>query len=173
MRATVEGLNMPNGVAFRDGTLYVAEVSRVLRYDAIESRLDDGRERMNISNVMRRLTCERLASRSFDRVFYPPPEKATRVNPWMNARWVPFVALVPGLRSRSDCFGGVGKEGVLRPSPSEVGYGRRRSEGFAQRRVWRGATAVRPWGSTVARRIRGLRSKVVGALARAAIIFRL
>ncbi len=33
------GLNMPNGVAFRDGALYVAEVHRVLRYDGIESRL--------------------------------------------------------------------------------------------------------------------------------------
>ena len=32
---------MPNGVAFRDGALYVAEVNRVLRYDGIESRLDD------------------------------------------------------------------------------------------------------------------------------------
>jgi len=35
------GLNMPNGVAVRDGALYVAEVSRVLRFDAIESRLDN------------------------------------------------------------------------------------------------------------------------------------
>ena len=33
------GLNMPNGVAFRDGALYVAEVNRVLRYDDIEARL--------------------------------------------------------------------------------------------------------------------------------------
>ena len=33
------GLNMPNGVAFRDGSLYVAEVSRVLRFDNIEDRL--------------------------------------------------------------------------------------------------------------------------------------
>ena len=66
----------------------------------------------------------------------------------MNARWVPSVALAPGLRSRSDCFGGVGKGGTLRPSPSEVGYGRRRPEGSALRGVWRGATAVRPWGST-------------------------
>jgi glucose/arabinose dehydrogenase len=33
------GLNSPNGVAFRDGALYVAEVSRVLRFDDIESRL--------------------------------------------------------------------------------------------------------------------------------------
>jgi glucose/arabinose dehydrogenase len=35
------GLNMPNGVAFRDGSLYVAEVSRVLRYDNIENRLEN------------------------------------------------------------------------------------------------------------------------------------
>jgi glucose/arabinose dehydrogenase len=34
-------LDMPNGVAFRDGSLYVAEVSRVLRFDAIEERLLD------------------------------------------------------------------------------------------------------------------------------------
>mgnify|MGYP001366426588 CR=1 FL=1 len=35
------GLNMPNGVAFRDGHLYVAEVSRILKYENIESRLDN------------------------------------------------------------------------------------------------------------------------------------
>ncbi|MGH8057768.1 MAG: PQQ-dependent sugar dehydrogenase [Candidatus Entotheonellia bacterium] len=34
-----QGLNMPNGVAFRDGALYVAEVNRVLRFDGIEARL--------------------------------------------------------------------------------------------------------------------------------------
>lgn len=33
------GLNMPNGVAFRDGALYVAEVDKVWRYDGIETRL--------------------------------------------------------------------------------------------------------------------------------------
>jgi glucose/arabinose dehydrogenase len=33
------GLNMPNGVALKDGALYVAEVSRVWRYDAIEASL--------------------------------------------------------------------------------------------------------------------------------------
>lgn len=36
-----KGLKMPNGVAFKDGALYVAEVSRILRYDDIESRLDN------------------------------------------------------------------------------------------------------------------------------------
>ncbi len=35
------GLFMPNGVAFRDGSLYVAEVNRVLRFDGIESRLEN------------------------------------------------------------------------------------------------------------------------------------
>lgn len=33
------GLKMPNGVAFRDGSLYVAEVSRILRFDNIEANL--------------------------------------------------------------------------------------------------------------------------------------
>jgi glucose/arabinose dehydrogenase len=33
------GLKMPNGVAVKDGALYVAEVSRITRYDAIESHL--------------------------------------------------------------------------------------------------------------------------------------
>ena len=36
-----QGLNAPNGVAFRDGALYVAEINRILRYDDIETRLDD------------------------------------------------------------------------------------------------------------------------------------
>ena len=35
------GLNMPNGVALRNGTLYVAEVNRVLRYDDIENHLNN------------------------------------------------------------------------------------------------------------------------------------
>jgi len=35
-----KGLNMPSGVAYRDGDLYVAEVSRILRYADIEKSLD-------------------------------------------------------------------------------------------------------------------------------------
>ena len=34
------GLASPSGIAFRDGALYVAEISRVTRYDGIESKLD-------------------------------------------------------------------------------------------------------------------------------------
>jgi glucose/arabinose dehydrogenase len=33
------GLNSPNGVAFRDGALYVAEINRVIRFDDIENHL--------------------------------------------------------------------------------------------------------------------------------------
>ncbi len=36
-----DGLNMPSGIAFKDGDLYVAAVNRVLRYDHIESRLSN------------------------------------------------------------------------------------------------------------------------------------
>lgn len=36
-----KGLDTPNGVAIREGALYVAEISRILRYDAIESHLGD------------------------------------------------------------------------------------------------------------------------------------
>jgi glucose/arabinose dehydrogenase len=36
-----QGLNSPNGVAFRNGSLYVAEVSRIIRYDNIEAMLEN------------------------------------------------------------------------------------------------------------------------------------
>ncbi len=41
VRVVAEGLNWPNGVAFRNGSLYVAEIERVTRFDDIESKLDD------------------------------------------------------------------------------------------------------------------------------------
>lgn len=34
------GLNMPNGIALREGALFVAEVNRILRFDDIEKHLD-------------------------------------------------------------------------------------------------------------------------------------
>ena len=37
----LDGLTTPNGIAFFDGDLYVAEISRVLRYDDVEDRLED------------------------------------------------------------------------------------------------------------------------------------
>jgi glucose/arabinose dehydrogenase len=46
-----EGLTMPNGVAVRDGALYVAEVSRVLRFDGIEDRLENPPEPVVVSDA--------------------------------------------------------------------------------------------------------------------------
>ncbi len=40
VRVIARGLNMPVGVAFKDGALYVSAVDRILRFDAIEGRLD-------------------------------------------------------------------------------------------------------------------------------------
>jgi glucose/arabinose dehydrogenase len=45
-----QGLDMPNGVAFRNGSLYVAEVNRVLRYDGIESRLENPPKPVVVTN---------------------------------------------------------------------------------------------------------------------------
>ena len=39
--AIASGLTAPNGVAFHDGALYVAEISRILRYDNIEANLNN------------------------------------------------------------------------------------------------------------------------------------
>jgi glucose/arabinose dehydrogenase len=39
VRTIASGLRSPNGVAWRDGALYVAEVSRLLRFDGIDDRL--------------------------------------------------------------------------------------------------------------------------------------
>jgi glucose/arabinose dehydrogenase len=36
-----EKLDMPNGVAFKDGDLYVAEVSRIIKFENIEANLDN------------------------------------------------------------------------------------------------------------------------------------
>lgn len=45
------GLHMPNGVAFRNGSLYVAEVSRILRYDDIEAHLHDPPQPVVVSDT--------------------------------------------------------------------------------------------------------------------------
>lgn len=44
-------LRVPNGVAFRDGDLYVAEVNRILRFDDIESNLSDPPEPVVVSDA--------------------------------------------------------------------------------------------------------------------------
>ena len=39
VRTVASGLEMPSGVAWRDGNLYVAAVSKILRFDGIDDRL--------------------------------------------------------------------------------------------------------------------------------------
>jgi glucose/arabinose dehydrogenase len=41
VRLIDKDLNMPSGLAFRDGALYVGAVDEILRYDGIEARLDN------------------------------------------------------------------------------------------------------------------------------------
>lgn len=40
VRTVASGLQMPTGVAYREGSLYVSAVNRILRFDAIERQLD-------------------------------------------------------------------------------------------------------------------------------------
>ncbi len=44
------GLNSPNGVAFRNGSLYVAEISKVWRYDDIENNMNNPPEPVLVSD---------------------------------------------------------------------------------------------------------------------------
>jgi len=39
VQIVASGLDTPNGIAYRDGTLFVAEISRILRIDGIDARL--------------------------------------------------------------------------------------------------------------------------------------
>jgi glucose/arabinose dehydrogenase len=41
VKTIAKGLHRSNGVAFKDGALYVAELSRIVRFDDIENRLDN------------------------------------------------------------------------------------------------------------------------------------
>ncbi len=50
-----EGLDLPTGVVFRNGSLYVAEVPRVLRYDNIEARLENPPEPVVVSDSFQTL----------------------------------------------------------------------------------------------------------------------
>jgi glucose/arabinose dehydrogenase len=41
VKVVAHGLDTPNGIAYRDGALYIAEVGRLLRIDGIDGKLDD------------------------------------------------------------------------------------------------------------------------------------
>jgi glucose/arabinose dehydrogenase len=54
------GLNTPNGVAFRDGTLYVAELNRVVRFDNILASLKPGMTPLTPAVVNDKFPSDRL-----------------------------------------------------------------------------------------------------------------
>ena len=41
VKVLLQGLTQPNGLAFRDGSLYVFAINRVFRFDNIEDKLDN------------------------------------------------------------------------------------------------------------------------------------
>jgi glucose/arabinose dehydrogenase len=47
-----KGLNQPNGVAFHNGSLYVGEISRITRFDDIESRLESPGEPVVVNDTL-------------------------------------------------------------------------------------------------------------------------
>lgn len=50
LHIVAQGLNVPNGVALKDGHLYIAEVHRVVRLDGIEARLEQPPEPVVIND---------------------------------------------------------------------------------------------------------------------------
>ena len=52
-RIVAQGLTQPNGVAVRDGSLYVAAINKVLRYDDIEDRLDNVPEPVDLTEAFK------------------------------------------------------------------------------------------------------------------------
>jgi glucose/arabinose dehydrogenase len=47
-----KGLNEPSGVAFRDGTLYVGEINRVVKFEGIESKLQSPGEPVVVNDTL-------------------------------------------------------------------------------------------------------------------------
>jgi glucose/arabinose dehydrogenase len=50
-KVLLQGLTQPNGLAFRDGSLYVFAINRVLRYDNIEDKLDNPGEPVDLTKA--------------------------------------------------------------------------------------------------------------------------
>jgi glucose/arabinose dehydrogenase len=49
VKTLIQGLTQPNGLAFKDGALYVLAINRVLRYDNIEDKLDSPGEPVELT----------------------------------------------------------------------------------------------------------------------------
>ena len=54
VKVIAKGLNLPNGVAFKNGTLYIAEISRITKMEGIEDRLDSPPEMKVVYDILPR-----------------------------------------------------------------------------------------------------------------------
>jgi glucose/arabinose dehydrogenase len=54
VKVIAKGLTQPNGVAFKNGTLYVAEISRITKMEGIEDRLDNPPEMTVVYDILPR-----------------------------------------------------------------------------------------------------------------------
>lgn len=52
VKTILKGLYRPSGIAYKNGALYVAELSRILRYDNIEERLDNPPQPVVVFDVL-------------------------------------------------------------------------------------------------------------------------
>ena len=51
VKVLLQGLTQPNGLAFRDGSLYVFAINQVFRFDNIEDKLDNPGEPVNLTKA--------------------------------------------------------------------------------------------------------------------------
>jgi glucose/arabinose dehydrogenase len=54
VKTIAKGLNLPNGVAFKGGTLYIAEISRITKMEGIEDKLDSPPEMKVVYDILPR-----------------------------------------------------------------------------------------------------------------------
>src|SRR3954471_4399035 len=52
VKTIAKGLNLPNGVAFKNGTLYIAEVSKISKMDGIEDKLDSPPQMVTVYDTL-------------------------------------------------------------------------------------------------------------------------
>src|SRR2546428_2822387 len=52
VKTIAKGLNLPNGVAFKNGTLYVAEIHRITKMEGIEAKLDSPPQMVTVFDTL-------------------------------------------------------------------------------------------------------------------------
>ena len=97
VREIASGLRMPSGIAFRDGALYVAAVSTILRYDDIESRLDDPPAPVIVTDRLPSVGHHGWKVLEFgpDGLLYLPGRRAVRRVPHGGRTTAPFFGCIP------------------------------------------------------------------------------